>query len=204
MKSFCKVKDQIRRTNISTQNVFSVPWTALCLTLSALGGGSKLPQSRTPIPGECEKCHFKLIWALLQVPLIPPPTPRIGPKEVSILNSSSWLAGIICTSNPCSFRQSSIRSSWLLSMLSQALWVPVHSFRAVFGWQSPCSHLLPLALTVFLPCSFSIIPEPWREGYNMHVPSVVDLCVNHCQLQTEASVMRVKRCSGLWVLRIHH
>ena len=35
----------------------------------------------------------------------------IGPKKASLLNSSSWLAGIICTSNPCSLRQSSIRSS---------------------------------------------------------------------------------------------
>ena len=35
----------------------------------------------------------------------------IGPKKASLLNSSSWLAGIVCTSNPWSLRQSSIRSS---------------------------------------------------------------------------------------------
>ena len=35
----------------------------------------------------------------------------IGPKKVSILNSSSWLASIICTSNPCSLRQLWVTSS---------------------------------------------------------------------------------------------
>lgn len=35
----------------------------------------------------------------------------IGPQKVSILNSSSWLAGIVCISNPWSFRWSSTRFS---------------------------------------------------------------------------------------------
>ena len=35
----------------------------------------------------------------------------IGPKKASLLNSSSQLAGIVCTSNPWSLRQSSSRSS---------------------------------------------------------------------------------------------
>jgi hypothetical protein len=35
----------------------------------------------------------------------------IGPKKASLLNSSSWLAGILCTSNPFSLKQYSISSS---------------------------------------------------------------------------------------------
>lgn len=34
-----------------------------------------------------------------------------GPKQASLVNSSSQLAGIVCASNPWSLRQSSIRSS---------------------------------------------------------------------------------------------
>ena len=51
------------------------------------------------------------LWTLLQAPLIPSTRIPIGPKKASLLNSSSWLAGIICTSNRWSLRQSSIRSS---------------------------------------------------------------------------------------------
>jgi hypothetical protein len=53
-----------------------------------------------------EDCHtYK--WAL-QAPLIPSTHTPIGPKKISMLNSSSWLTGIVCTSNPCSLRQSSV------------------------------------------------------------------------------------------------
>ena len=40
-----------------------------------------------------------------------PPRPN-SPKKASPLNSSSWLAGIVCASNPWSLRKSSIRSSY--------------------------------------------------------------------------------------------
>jgi hypothetical protein len=35
----------------------------------------------------------------------------IGPKKASLLNSRSWLAGIVCVSKPWSLREFSIRSS---------------------------------------------------------------------------------------------
>lgn len=89
------------------QRLLPVPWRALHLTLSALVG-SELAPSQWQTLGAGEKCCSKLIWTVPQNPLIPFTLANIGSKKVSILNSSSWLAGIICTSNPCSLRQSSI------------------------------------------------------------------------------------------------
>jgi hypothetical protein len=53
-----------------------------------------------------EKDLGKLIWTLLQAPLIPSTASHWSQESLS-----SWLAGIDCTSNPRSLRQSSVRSS---------------------------------------------------------------------------------------------
>ena len=60
-------------------------------TLSVLGGCRLVStESTIQTPGAGEKCCTKLLWALLQAPLIPF---LIGPKKASLLNSSSdWLA----------------------------------------------------------------------------------------------------------------
>jgi hypothetical protein len=92
-------------------HVLPVPWISLHLTLPALGGWRWVgTESVTQTPGAGEKHSSKLPWARLKAPLIPPTHAPIGPKKASLLNRSSWLAGIVCTSSPCSLRQSLIRS----------------------------------------------------------------------------------------------
>ena len=80
-------------------------------------------ESMTQTPGAGEKCYSKLIWALLQAPLNTLHRCPIGPKKASLLNSSSWLAGIVCTSNPWSLRQSSIRSSCRRCFLATSVYI---------------------------------------------------------------------------------
>jgi hypothetical protein len=107
--------------------------TAQPYLLSRLGGWSGT-ESRTQTLGAGEKCCSKLIWTLLQAPLIPSTHAPIGPKKASLLNSSSWLADIVCTSNPCSLRQSSIRSScrrWGCTDPGIASWYRGHAFLLV-------------------------------------------------------------------------
>ena len=74
-----------------------------------LGFGGELVQSMTDSGSRWET--VQLVWTLLPAPLIPSTCVLIGPKKASLLNSSSWSAGIVCTTNPWSLRQSSIRSS---------------------------------------------------------------------------------------------
>ena len=68
----------------------------------------------------------------------------IGPKKASLLNSSSWLAGIVCASNPWSLRQSSITT-----FSRRCLWgctdtplqpLTVHSPSRRLGPHIPISH----------------------------------------------------------------
>jgi hypothetical protein len=65
----------------------------------------------------------------------------IGPKKASLLNSSFQLSGIVCTSNPWSLRQSSIRSSCelLLWLHSSSVYIEVGQ---LFLLQCPLIHLL--------------------------------------------------------------
>lgn len=74
-----------------------------CLTLPALGGwGWGGTESMT---GSGSR------WETLQQALIPSTRASLVPRKHRFY-SSSWLAHIIHTSNPCSLRQSSIRSSF--------------------------------------------------------------------------------------------
>lgn len=107
-------REWIRRKSLQSWRlpVLPVPWTALHRSQPVLWGQRRVGAESMPqTVGTSEKCHSKLIWALQQAPLITSTQALIGLKKASLLNSSSWLAGIIHTNNPWSFRQSSIRSS---------------------------------------------------------------------------------------------
>lgn len=87
-----------------TTSLSRVPWLFIVWLCLPLGVGGEVTWSQ---------CHR--LWEQVRNTsassfntLHPCP---IGAKKASLLNSTSWLAGISCASNPWSLRQSSIRSS---------------------------------------------------------------------------------------------
>lgn len=95
-----------------------------CLTLPALGGwGWGGTESMT---GSGSR------WETLQQALIPSTRASLVPRKHRFY-SSSWLAHIIHTSNPCSLRQSSIRSS-----CGRCLYISVQSVQPLeLTWRWP-------------------------------------------------------------------
>lgn len=79
----------------------------------------------------------------------------IGPKKVSVLNSSSWLAGIVYASNPWSLRQSLVKSScrrclWGFEALYAGVAVPL--FLRCFSISMGCPYLLKQYIPRRQPC----------------------------------------------------
>ena len=88
-------------------------WSTHWPTLPALGGwrcGNAEPMTLTLGAGEKhpKQAHLNTTASSFNTGHLC----FIGSKKASLLNSSSWLAGIVCISNPWSPRQSSIRSSF--------------------------------------------------------------------------------------------
>ena len=116
---------------------------SLSQTLPALGHWGQVgTESMTQTLEAGDKYCSKLLWALLHNPFILSTHAPIDPKKVSIQNSSSWLADIICIRNYCSLSQSSIRSSCRNAGVtdspqlgppardtSAAAWSPVFTYR---------------------------------------------------------------------------
>ena len=77
----------------SALHLLPIPWIALCLTLPVLGGfGWVGTESLTQTLEAGEKCCSKLIWALLQAPLIPSTQGPIGLKYLFLTAVPVWLA----------------------------------------------------------------------------------------------------------------
>ena len=158
--------------------LFSVLWIALCPTLCALvGWGQVDSESMTQAPGAGEKCQGKLIWVLLQTPLTSSTHAPIGPKKASILDSSSWLAGISYTNNPCSLRQSSCRRCFC-SCTAPRVYIEAALLICYSGWgwrwlkkMGAHSHHLWTACAIFMQPNMP--PTLSFSGLYMAVPSTL-------------------------------
>jgi hypothetical protein len=101
--------------------------------------------------------------------------PHIGPKKASLLNGSSWLAGILCVSNPCSPWQFSLRSSCrrcLWVCLAPSVYIEVTTAVLPTGRNWQCHGGMLLTGFLITACSGCFLIQSWTASPGMAPPTM--------------------------------